>query len=158
MRILLLVLIVLLGLGGGAGLGVALRPAPAEAPPPAEATTPAPDTAGSPEDAGREYVKFGRRMIVPIVEGAETRALMVFEIAIDAGPQAVDAVYARKPRLRDAFLRDMFQMAHAGAFSATYTEERVMTELREKLLATARAELGNRVHGVLILDAVRKEM
>jgi flagellar FliL protein len=108
--------------------------------------------------ADHDYVKVGRQLIVPLVEGGETRALMLFELALDV-PQAMsDRAYSAGPRLRDAFMRELFEMSYTGAFSQTYTDERVIEELRGKLRAAARRLLGNQVADVLILDVVRQEL
>ncbi len=138
----------LLGLAGGGALGYAFRPVPDG---PAPAAMPDPD-------APREFVKISRQMIVPVVEGGKTKALMVFEVALDVPAEHRESAYQREPRLRDAFLREMFAMSNAGAFLETYTSERVMSELREKLLAAARLHLDGPVADVLILDALRQEL
>jgi hypothetical protein len=60
--------------------------------------------------------------------------------------------------LRDAFLRVLFEMSYTGAFSSTYTDERVVDELRGKLRAAARRLVGDAVGEVLILDIMRQEL
>lgn len=118
------------------------------------------DAAGEAEaGAGeRAYIDIGRQMIIPVVEGGETRALMLFELAVDVPAAETERVYQLEPRLRDAFLRVLFEMSHTGAFLDTYTDARVVEELRGKLLRAARRHLGPAVADVLILDIVRQEL
>ena len=163
--------IVLIGVGGGLALGIVLRPGDAASGPDevaagdygggrsAEAEA-EPDSAGDDGEVGsdRDYVKTGRQFIIPVVDEGETRALMLFDLALDVPIAMTERTYAAEPRLRDAFLRVLFEMSYTGAFSRTYTDERIVEELRGKLRAAARRLLGNSVADVLILDIVRQEL
>jgi hypothetical protein len=82
---------------------------------------------------------------------------MLFEIGLAMRPGARERVFTLEPRLRDAFLRDFFEMSYTGAFLTTYTDERVVSELRAKLLDSARSYLGEDVSEVLLLDMIRQE-
>ena len=174
MRRMLPVLLILLGLGGGVGAGWFLKP-PAPEPEAAEGSRGAPrdgadDATAVPDpDAGhdghgeaaaeeRSYVTVGRQTIVPVVEGARTRALMLFELAVDVDPSAHDRAVFMEPRLRDAFLRELLKMSSTGAFTETFTEEWIIDELRRNLSAAARRYLGDAVREVLVLDVVRQEL
>ena len=171
MQKIIALVIVLFGVGGGLALGVALRPGDA-APGPDDAAAGAhsaeaagaghvgEDSAGADGEAGadRDYVKIGRQIIIPIVKGGETQALMLFDLALDVPLSMTERTHAAKPRLRDAFLRELFEMSYTGAFSSTYTDERIIEELRAKLRAAARRVLGNKVAEVLILDIMRQEL
>ena len=108
--------------------------------------------------ADRDYVKIGRQIIIPVVNHGETQALMLFDLAIDVPRGMTERTYEAEPRLRDAFLRELFEMSYTGAFSSTYTDERVVEELRGKLRAAARRLLGDAVDDVLILDIMRQEL
>jgi len=174
MKPVLAAILVLLGLAGGAGLGLHFKRAAGEAEAPAPRSpgdaaavanrgddaeggdsAPEPDPAMAGE--GSNYIAIGPQIVIPVVEGRETRALMMFEIALDVASDESEMVYALEPRLRDAFLRELFEMSHTGAFMTTYTDHRVIRELRDKLLAAARQHLGQRVRDVLILDVMRQE-
>jgi len=154
MQIVISTLLILSGLAIGAGLGLALRPidSPAEA---ALSSEPTPDLTAN--DATPDFVKLSRQIIIPVVEGGETRALMLFEIALDMRPGMSDRVFAIEPRLRDAFLRDLFELSHSGAFVDTYTDTQLMDELRRKLRESARHLLGSDVSDVLLLEVLRQE-
>ncbi len=158
MKAILALLIVIAGVAGGGALGLVLKPAPDPDAEPAEAPPePAPVAEPGAPEVEPAYVKLGRQMIVPVVEGGETKALMVFEIALDLPAAHRATAFEREPRIRDAFLRELFEMSYTGAFLETYTSERVMEDLRQKLLAAARLHLGPHVRDVLILDALRQE-
>jgi len=167
MNKLLPLLLVVAGIAGGGAAGMMLKSGPdagAQAVPKAEGapsgSTAAPGAAGAGalSDSARDYVEIGRQMIVPVVEGDETRALMMFELAIDVPLEMRDIVFLHEPRLRDAFLRVLFEMSHTGAFLDTFTDDLIVEELRRKLLAAAQKLLGPEVSDVLILDIMRQEM
>jgi hypothetical protein len=185
MRRVLAVLIVLAGAVGGLGLGAALRPAEpvvgtavgdageARAESPSEGTAEGAQPTGmaasadaasaeatnaAPAPGDRDYVKLARQLIVPVVEEGETRALMLFELALDVPRSMTERAYAAEPRLRDAFLKVLMEMSYTGAFSRTYTDERVVEELRDKLRSAARGQLGGAAADILILDILRQEL
>ncbi len=162
------------GIGAGVGLGMMLQPAPepAEAPPGGEAAHGG-DGAGThtaaaephaeleplaDPDEPRDYVEIGRQMIVPVVEGGETRALMMFELAVDVPASMRDTIFGHQPKLRDAFLRDLLEMSYTGAFLGTFTDDAIIEEMRRKLLRSAQDLMGPDVRDVLILDIMRQEM
>ena len=176
MRRLLPVLLILLGLGGGVGAGVFLKPD--EVPPPGAGPDGAGGDAGKSEKTGpaipepgattegtdeteireRTYVSVGTQTIVPVVDGDRTRALMLFELAVDVDPSAHDLAVMAEPRLRDAFLRALLKMSSTGAFNETYTEDWVIDELRRNLGKEARRFLGDALRQVLVLDVIRQEL
>ena len=182
MQKIIALVIVLFGVGGGLALGLALRPGDAAHGPDDAAAGPVPVEAagghGAAESSGaghadeeasdgghdgddgaeRDYVKLGRQIIIPIVKGGKTQALMLFDLALDVPRSMTERTHAVKPRLRDAFLRELFAMSYTGAFSSTYTDERIIEELRTKLRAAARRLLGDAVADVLILDIMRQEL
>lgn len=156
MRLLIAIVLVVAGIAGGAALGALLR-APDTAPEPDPTPTAKhPPTPGSPLDE-TAYVKLSRQLIVPVVREGRTIALMLFDVAVDVVPEKRDAAFAREPRLRDAFLRALFELSNTGAFDRDYIDERVLEELRRTLLDRARLHLGMAAREVLILDVLRQE-
>ena len=83
---------------------------------------------------------------------------MLFELAVDVPASRSSDVHDMEPRLRDAFLRELFRMSHTGAFANNFTDERVIKELRGSLTRAAREHLGDYVNEVLILDVMRQEL
>ena len=156
MKLILVLALGLAGIAAGGALGFWLRGGPL--PPPQPSHADAPPEGHAPPDEPRSYVTIGRQLIVPVVEGGQTRALMLFEIALDVPEARRDLVLEREPRLRDAFLRELFGLAQSGVFLGSYTDDRAMEDLRQKLLAAARLHLGAEVADVLILDALRQEL
>lgn len=154
MRLLSFLLVpVFIGLGLYAG--TMLKEPPAE-----EAQEPAGETAADagPPDGNRSFVKIGKQTIVPVVEGGETQALMLFELAIDVPASDTTRVNNLEPRLRAAFLRELFRMSYTGAFMTNFTDDRVIEELRRNLTRAAQLEVGHENAEVLILDVMRQEL
>ncbi len=180
MKKILPIILVVLGVVGGGAAGVFLKPVQepvealeenaegaemeeqyAETEAPAVQGADEPDTSSSqegPSVEGRAYVKVGKQTIVPVVEGGETRALMLFELAVDVPLERRDAVHELEPRLRDGFLRELMKMSHTGAFMSTFTDDRIIEELRRNLVYSARRVLGDDAQDVLILDVMRQEL
>lgn len=158
MKKLIPILLVLLSAAGGAAAGFFLKPSTetADAGPDGTSQPPAPDPAQ--HDGSRAFVKIGRQTIVPVLEGGETRALMLFELAVDVPTGQTPMVHEREPRIRDAFLRELFKMSHTGAFLVDFTDDKIIDELRRNLTRVAREELGADVREVLILDVMRQEL
>ena len=159
-------LLPLLGIAGGIGTAVFLKPPAEDHSAASDAHTPGTD--GSPAQAEtsgetartseRSFVKIGRQTIIPVVADGETRALMLFELAVDVPAGKNDLALQLEPRLRDAFLRELFQMSYTGAFETNFTDERVIAELRRNLTHVARKHLDSGEAEVLILDVMRQEL
>ena len=167
MKKILPIILLLIGILGGGAAGVFLKPAPAPmekemmdkkeamAKEDGEEGEPTKDGEAGP---GRAYVKIGRQTIIPVLDGGETRALMLFELAVDVPAEDAGVVHEMEPRLRDAFLRELFQMSYTGACLTEFTDDRVMEELRRNLTRAARNYVGEDLREVLILDVMRQEL
>lgn len=109
-------------------------------------------------EAGTTSIKLDREIIVPVVDGGTTRALMLFEIALAMADGGVESVHSAEPRLRDAFLGVLLELSTTGAFDGTYTDERVVGEVRDRLRQEAVEILGDAFRDVLFLQIVRQEI
>lgn len=138
----------------GGGGGQAADP-PADTPPLSDGGANAPRGAQPPDDA-RDYVRIGRQIIIPIIKQGETSDLMMFDLALDIPAAEADRARLHEPKIRDAFLEVLLRLANTGAFDKTYTDRRVLEEVREELRAAARHHLGSSVRDVLILDVIRQ--
>lgn len=185
-RKLLPVLLALLGLAAGLGGGLLLRPA-AEAPPGesaagaeegeahagetghaadpageaaagdhATADPAAADHAGEGEDAP-EYVRMNNQFVVPVLEGGQVVSLVILSLSLEVTPGSSQDIYAREPKLRDAFLRVLFDHANAGGFRGSFTDGANLTLLRNALMEQARTICGEQVRDVLISDIARQD-
>lgn len=156
------VILALIGLGGGVGAGLMLRPEPQEitminpcgAP---EAEHAGPGSEPEDEDAGRDYVKLNNQFVVPVVRDGKIESLVVMSLSLEVGTGQTEAVYQREPKLRDAFLRVMFDHANAGGFSGAFTNPSAMSSLRTALREVAQKTLGTSVKDVLIMDIIRQD-
>lgn len=138
------VLIALAGLGGGVGAGFALRPA-AE-PPKAEEPPPPP-----------EYAKLNNQFVVPVLSEGRVSSMVILSLSLEIAPGQAATVYAAEPKLRDAFLRVLFDHANAGGFRGSFTDGSNLVLLRQALGESAMGVLGDTVRGVLITDIVRQD-
>lgn len=172
-RKLIPVLLALLGLGAGVGAGFALRPA-GDAPPAeghgeeapadahasgghgAEAPAAAGHDAGA-EDGAPEYVKLNNQFVVPVLEGGRVVSMVILSLNLEVGAGQSEAIYAREPKLRDAFLQVLFDHANAGGFRGSFTDGSNLVILRRALLEKARTVAGEAVLDVLISDIARQD-
>ena len=69
-----------------------------------------------------------------------------------------ETVYAREPKLRDAFLQVLFDHANMGGFRGTFTDSNNMDVLRNALNETARKSMGDLILDVLIMDIARQDV
>jgi hypothetical protein len=161
------VVLALAGLGAGAGAGCALRPdlaaqepaaacpcdcelADPEAPPPA-----LPGETGEPGNS--DFVKLNNQFVVPIVARETVTAMVVLSLSLQVHTGGGEAVYQREPKLRDQFLRVLFDHANSGGFDGAFTAGPKMETLRGALRAAARNILGDVVQDVLITDIARQD-
>lgn len=168
MKKIIAIVLILVGIVGGGAIGLMLKPQPVTSDVAQMNDAEVEDVFGKPEGPQVQenekdqtdvvsYVKVGRQTIIPILEQGETKALMMFELAVDVASDQNDRALAMEPRLRDAFLRELFQMSYTGAFDDTFTDDRVIDELRRNLVRAAEEHLGkNAVNDVLILDVMRQ--
>jgi flagellar protein FliL len=151
-RKLLPILLLLVGAGAGVGAGLALRPAPD---PVAEGAAPAAAPVEKPSEM--EYVKLPSQFVVPLMASGRVGALVVLSLSIEVPLGQTDSVHAREPKLRDEFLRVLFDHANTGGFRGTFTESSNLVVLRRALLEAGKKVMGDAVHDVLITDIVRQD-
>ena len=170
MKKLLPILLALIGTAAGIGAGVVLAPAP----PAHEAGESAASEDGheaqahdgaedhsEPGDAegedGNEYVRMTNQFVVPVVGNDRVDSLVVLSLSLEVGPGGTEAVFAQEPKLRDVFLRVLFDHANIGGFAGNFTEQHRMDRLRRALWEAARNVMGKAVIDVLITEIARQD-
>ena len=150
---LLPVLLALAGLGAGLGAGVVLRPAPGETPAEAEAAADhAPAEAEAPD-----YVKLNNQFIIPVIEGGRVASMVMLSLSLEVAAGHSGEIYAREPKLRDAFLQVLFDHANTGGFRGSFTDGSNLVLLRQALREKAVSVVGGIVTDVLITDIARQD-
>jgi flagellar protein FliL len=155
---LLPILLALIGAGAGVGAGIALRPAP---PPPSEEQLKAAEKAAAAEEIDPEnlpeYVKLNNQFIVPVVKDQRVAAMVIMALSLEVAKGTTAEVYAREPKLRDAFLQILFEHANAGGFDGSFTDGDNLRLLRVAFLEAAQKVLGDKVSDVLINEIARQD-
>ena len=142
-------LLALLGLGAGVGAAILTRPAE----PPSDTA----ETAAQPPATPRDYARLSNQFVVPIVENGRVSALVILSLSLEVEAGQTEAVFAREPKLRDAFLQILFAHAAAGGFRGNFTEAGAVATLRHALREAAQSVLGPSASDVLISDLVRQD-
>ncbi|MCF8510058.1 MAG: flagellar basal body-associated FliL family protein [Rhodobacteraceae bacterium] len=160
LRKLLPALLALVGLGIGAGAGLILRPAPEV--PSAEDGADGHTEAKAEHDEAEpevppEYVKLSNQFVVPVMQGGKVISLVILSLSLEIEPGTSQDIYAREPKLRDAFLQVLFDHANSGGFQGSFTDGSNLVLLRKALFETASGVMGASVKDVLISDIARQD-
>ncbi len=157
MKKLLPLLLALVGLGVGVGGGLALKPPAPELTPEELAEIKYAAEEAKEEEATTAFVKINNQFVVPVVKGDRVHSLVVLSISLETKQEYTELLYGKEPKLRDAFLRVMFDHAYAGGFGGAFTASPTLDTLRNSLLESARAIVDDAVTNVLITDIVRQD-
>lgn len=159
------IFLMLMGLGGGVAAGLVLRPVPEQ--PVADsadqvsaksADTVAPDAPAEGEaETLPEYVKLNNQFVVPVLDKGRVTSMVILSLNLEVMAGTNEQVYAREPKLRDAFLQVLFDHANSGGFNGSFTDGANLILLREALLEVAQSTVGKIVIDVLISDIVRQD-
>ncbi len=167
------------GLLAGAGAGYALRPSAGAGDPTAaeDHAGPAPAAASghdAPAASGHEpsaatghdaaatpgtheYVRLANQFVVPVIGEDRVTSLVILSLSLEVDAGMTEAVYNREPKLRDVFLRVLFDHANAGGFDGFFTGPEALDALRRALREAASGVVPEGLHDVLILDIVRQD-
>lgn len=105
-----------------------------------------------------DYVKMNNQFVVPVVAAQRVEALVVISLSIEAEPALRDQIYAREPKVRDAFLQVLFDHSNMGGFQGAFTRASNLEILRTALTDVAKAEFGPGIRSVLIVDIARQDV
>lgn len=112
---------------------------------------------GEAAEEAPEYVRMNNQFVVPVLEGGQVVSLVILSLSLEVTPGSSQDIYAREPKLRDAFLRVLFDHANAGGFRGSFTDGANLTLLRNALMEQARTICGELVRDVLISDIARQD-
>ncbi|ABF65689.1 flagellar basal body-associated FliL family protein [Ruegeria sp. TM1040] len=166
---LLPILMLILGIGGGIGAGIMLAPAPemTEVAAKGDEHDMATDEAGEDHSEAEEeedpteqneFIKIKNQFVIPVVERDQMTAMVVLSLSLETKPGLSGKVHTYEPKLRDVFLRVLFDHANMGGFRGAFTRSEILDPLRTSLREEARRFLGKDVVDVLILDITRQDV
>ena len=110
------------------------------------------------EHASTDIVELTNQFVVPVIDDEKVDALVVLSLNVEVDYAAVEKVHSLEPKLRDGFLRVLFEHSNAGGFHGAYTSSGTMNLLRMALLESAEKTLGDVVHEVLITNIIRQDV
>lgn len=150
-----LIPVIFLALGTGAGIAAAMFMAPDPALH-AEAEHEDPKDTHA-ETGDTEYVKLNNQFVIPVILNERVASLVVMSLSLETTTKISETVYAHEPKLRDVFLRVLFDHANMGGFQGAFTQSDTLDLLRTALREVAQKELGDEVVDVLIIDISRQD-
>ena len=160
MKKLLPILLIIIGIGAGGAAGFVLRSEPE---PEGDAMVEGEEVVEEiieepPLDLDNvEFVKLNNQFVVPVVEGDRVESLVVLSISLETAPEHTEMIYAREPKIRDEFLRVLFDHSYTGGFSGAFTASPTLDSLVSQLLIVANKIAKNSVSDVLITDILRQD-
>jgi len=168
MKLLLPIVLLVLGTGAGVGAAIAMKPPPEEASDSeAVACLPTEQLKGTEEempaaapmeDIPVEFVELENQFVIPVISNEEIASMVVVSLSLEVPLGGRDPIVEIEPKLRDVFLRAMFDHANIGGFSGNFTSSSNMRILRGDLLRQAKNLLGDAVRDVLIIEIVRQDI
>lgn len=111
----------------------------------------------SKEGAKTEFARLSNQFVVPIVAQDRVSSMVVVSLSIEVKSGTTEAIYSLEPKLRDAFLRVLFDHANMGGFAGRFTNARNLDLLRNALKEVAQKEIGPDFKNVLITDIARQD-
>lgn len=104
-----------------------------------------------------EFARLNNQFVVPLVTQDRVSSLVVVSLSLEVKSGTTENVYSREPKLRDVFLRVLFDHANMGGFRGSFTDSHNLELLRTALREVARKELGADLKNVLITDIARQD-
>lgn len=163
MKKLLPLLMLLIGTGAGVGAGVFLRPEPAPEEDVAEQVEEKVESEEKPKEEGlpidgKEYIKLSNQFVVPIVEKDRISSMVVMTLSVEAPVGQGQTVYDLEPKIRDVFLRVLFDYAAIGGFRGAFLNNENLDAVRLNLKNAARENFGtDLISDVLIFEIARQD-
>ncbi|WP_420004682.1 flagellar basal body-associated protein FliL [Arenibacterium sp. LLYu02] len=175
MRKLLPIIMLILGVGGGIGAGILLAPAPEAPMEHAAAEGEDPAASHAQEDAHaapeaeeehvtdehaipNEFIKINNQFIIPVMEREQLSSMVVVSLSLEMKPGMAAKVHSYEPKIRDVFLRILFDHANMGGFRGAFTRSEILDPLRTALREEGRRYLGKDLVDVLILEITRQDV
>lgn len=159
MKKLLPIILILIGIGAGGAAGFVLRSEPEVVEEEIEGESVEEEVVEEePIDLDNaEFVKLNNQFVIPVVEDDRVVSLVVLSISLETTPENTELIYSREPKIRDEFLRVLFDHSYSGGFSGAFTASPSLDSLVRQLLVVARKITKNTVSDVLITDILRQD-
>jgi len=160
MKLIIPLVMLLLGLGAGVGAGIFLKPEPEpvetvaeEEPEKVEA-----EVEDKGPSAGREYVRLSNQFVVPLVEEDRISAMVVMSLSVEVASGSGQAVFDVEPKIRDVFLRVLFDHASIGGFGGDFANTENLDIVKDSLKNASQKSFGDDfIFDVLIFEIARQD-
>jgi len=103
-------------------------------------------------------MKLNNQFIVPLISGEDVTSMVIVSLSLEISVGRQETIYAIEPKLRDAFLRVLFDHASLGGFDGNFLSHLGLDTLRLALREIGQRTAGPVLHDVLIVDLVKQSI
>lgn len=165
MKKLIPIVMLFIGAGAGVGAGIYLRPAPEEFVESEEVEEekeaelqPLPNEEEVSGIQGMQYIKLSNQFVIPIVREERVVSMVVMTLSVEIPDGLGQEVYDLEPKIRDVFLRVLFDHATVGAFDGAFINNGNLDVIRRSLREIAHKVFGrDLINDVLIFEIARQD-
>lgn len=105
-----------------------------------------------------ELVDIENEFIVPVFHNDDVVEFVVLSLSIEVLEGKAQNVYELDPKIRDSFLRVMFDFSHLGGFNGDFVHSEGINALKAVLMERARLVLGEVVQDVFFTGLVKQKV
>lgn len=140
--------------GAAGGFLLSAEPSPEQA----EPVIPSPETSIHAQiETAYDYIRLNSQFVIPVVVSGRVKSLVAMSLSLEVKKASGDLIFAREPKLRDVFLRVLFDHANSGGFDGEFTASGNLAALRRALVEAGRQVIGASLNDVLITDIARQD-
>lgn len=140
----------LVGLGSGAGVALVIGTGSDD-----DAGMKAEEVEEAPKDT--EIVKLPNQFVIPVIVNERVLAMVILTVALEVEAGSADHVRSIEPKLRDAFIGELFGLAALGGFDDDVVSRQTLELVRMLLSERAQTLLSQKHAKVLITDMARQD-
>lgn len=104
-----------------------------------------------------DYIRMNSQFVIPLVASGKVKSLVALSLSLEVQKGSGDVIFAREPKIRDVFLRVLFDHANSGGFEGEFTAGGTLASLRRALTEAGRQVVGPVLQDVLITDIARQD-
>lgn len=107
---------------------------------------------------GKQYIKLKNQFVIPIVRDDRISSMVVMTLSVEVPDGKGQTVYDIEPKIRDVFLRVLFDFAAIGGFDGAFATNGNLDVVRNGLNEAAHQTFGtDLINDVMIFEVARQD-